>query len=276
MPKTTEAKTSPRTAGFVVIGNEVLDGIVLDTNSNWMETRLTALGLEVRMLVSVRDNLQEIGKALRFASENCDVVITTGGLGPTHDDMTLKAVALALGRELELDEEALGIVERQYEVLHRKGIVQTAQITEARKKMAVLPKGGVPLNNTVGGAPGVRIELESTTIFCLPGVPSELKSIFENSLVPWLEERISQKYHEVVVEFGTNDESTFAPAIDAVMKRCPGVYIKSMPKTYGTTWTLRVWLSARGEDEAALKTRVDEAVHRLEDVTGIPSSSVEK
>jgi nicotinamide-nucleotide amidase len=276
MPKSTDSKTGPKNVGFVVIGNEVLDGIVMDTNSNWMETRLTALGLEVRMLVSVRDDLQEIGKALHFASKNCDIVITTGGLGPTHDDMTLKAVALALGRELALDKEALSIVERQYRFLHQKGIVQTPEITESRKKMAVLPKGSTPLNNSIGGAPGVRIEDDGTTVFCLPGVPSELKFIFEDSIMPWLEERISRRYYEVVVEFDTNDESTFAPAIDAVMKKCSGVYIKSMPRTYGTTFTLRVWLSARGENEVELKTKVDDAVRQLEDVTGIPSSSVEK
>lgn len=266
---------SPETAGFVVIGNEVLDGIVLDTNSNWMELRLTALGLEMKMLVSVRDDLDEIGKALLFACENCDVVITTGGLGPTHDDMTLKAVALALGRELRLDEEAMGIVEKQYKALHKKGIVATSEITDSRKKMAVLPEGSVALNNSVGGAPGVRIDHEGSTIFCLPGVPSELKFIFEESVLPWLEERTSQKYYEKVVEFGTNDESTFAPAIDVVMKRCPEVYIKSMPKTYGTAWTLRVWVSARGTDRNHLKDKVEEAVRLLEEVTGIQADEVD-
>lgn len=276
MSKKNIEKEEPRSVGFVVIGNEVLDGIVLDTNSNWMEIRLTALGLETKMLVSVRDDLHEIGKALRFAHENCDVVIITGGLGPTHDDMTLKAVALALDLELRLDEEALGIVERQYKALHQNGIVQTAEITEPRRKMAILPEGSTALNNSVGGAPGVRIDYEGTTIFCLPGVPSELKFIFEESVMPWLEERISQKYYQTVVEFGINDESMFAPAIDSVMKECPDVYIKSMPKTYGTGWTLRVWISARGEDEGHLKEKVEEAVRKLEETTGIPSSVVER
>ncbi len=266
---------SPKSAGFVVIGNEVLDGIVLDTNSNWMEIRLTALGLEMRMLVSVRDDLEEIGKALRFACDNCDVVITTGGLGPTHDDMTLKAVALALGKELRLDEEAMEIVEKQYKALHAKGIVSTPEITESRRKMAVLPEGSTALNNSVGGAPGVRIDLEGTTVFCLPGVPSELMFIFEESVLPWLKERISQKYYETVVEFGTNDESTFAPAIDTVMRECPEVYIKSMPKTYGTAWTLRVWISARGNNAQHLREKVEEAIRKLEEVTGIQASLVD-
>jgi molybdenum cofactor synthesis domain-containing protein len=266
----------PRRAGFVVIGNEVLDGVVLDTNSNWMEPRLTALGLEMKMLVSVRDDLEEIGKALHFACENCDVVITTGGLGPTHDDMTLKAVARALGRELELDEEALRIVEKQYRKLYEEEIVKSPEITKSRKKMAILPAGAEALNNSVGGAPGVRLNHEGTTIFCLPGVPSELKFIFEESVIPWLEERISQRYHETVVEFDTNDESTFAPAIDEVMKEYPDVYVKSMPKTYGTTWTLRVWISARGEDSLDLEERVEKAVRKLEEVTGIKSSRADE
>ena len=74
------------TVGILAIGNEVLDGLVLDTNSNWMELRLVALGLQVRRLVSVRDEIDEIGKALEFLMESCDVVITSGGLGPTQPE----------------------------------------------------------------------------------------------------------------------------------------------------------------------------------------------
>ncbi|RLI55675.1 MAG: competence/damage-inducible protein A [Candidatus Thorarchaeota archaeon] len=264
-----------RTVGLVVIGNEVLDGIVLDTNSNWMELRLTALGLEVKRLVSVRDQLDEIGEALRFVCDACDVVITTGGLGPTHDDMTLHAVALALGVETAEHPEAIAIVERQYKNLYERGIVKSPDITPSRRKMARLPLGGVPLDNTVGGAPGVRIDHDGTTIFCLPGVPSELKFIFEDSLVPWLRARIQTNYVESIVEFDINDESVFSPAIDKVMKKYPEVYIKSMPKTYGTTWTLRIWLSARGADSAHLQDQITKAKQYLEDITGIISRPVE-
>jgi len=264
-----------KTVGILAIGNEVLDGLVLDTNSNWMELRLVAHGLQIKRLVSVRDEIEEIGKALRFLMDSCDVIITSGGLGPTHDDMTLKAIAIALRLKIQEDAEALAIVERQYKDLFARGIVQTPELTDARVKMAQIPEGSVPLDNRIGGAPGVRLETEQSVIFSLPGVPSELKFIFEDSVIPWISERVIQKFFEQVIEFGTHDESTFAPAIDVVMKKNPGVYIKSMPKTYGTTKTLRVWISARGEDKDTITKVVKDAIRNLEVETGISSKIVE-
>ncbi|MGY5874004.1 MAG: competence/damage-inducible protein A, partial [Candidatus Thorarchaeota archaeon] len=167
-----------KTTGIIAIGNELLDGKVLEDNSYWMEIRLAALGLETRRLASVRDEIDEIGHALDFVRETCDVVLTSGGLGPTHDDMTLKALATKLGKKLVENPEAIGIIKRQYKTLHGKGIVQAPDITESRRKMAQLPEGAKALDNRVGGAPGVMIQDGDTTIFCLPGVPSELKFIF--------------------------------------------------------------------------------------------------
>jgi nicotinamide-nucleotide amidase len=263
------------TAGIMVIGNEVLDGIVLDTNSNWMELRLVALGVEIQRLVSVRDDIEEIGEALQFARDACDMIITSGGLGPTHDDMTLKAIAKALERELIEDQEAIRIIERQYKTLHEKGIVEFPKLTEARRKMAMLPKGSLSLDNRVGGAPGVRIQDKDTTIFCLPGVPAELKFIFEDSVIPWVKENVVQKFHEQIVEFPIRDESVFAPAIDSVMKKIPKVYIKSLPKPYGTSKGIRVWVSARGNDDAELKELVKKAIVSLEKTTGVNSIPAE-
>ncbi|MFX1331009.1 MAG: molybdopterin-binding protein [Promethearchaeota archaeon] len=263
-------------AGILTIGNEVLDGLVLDTNANWMELRLTALSAEVHRLVGVRDVKKEIGAALDFLVGNCQLVITSGGLGPTHDDMTLEAIASHLGLPLIQDKDALAIVERQYKMLSDKGIVADSDISEPRKKMAKIPEGSVPLDNAVGGAPGVMLEVNDTTIFCLPGVPAELKYIFENSVKPWVEERVSEKYVEKIVEFEFKDESVFAPYIDRAMKKTPGVYIKSMPRSYGTSDVLRVWVSARGLNDAELNEIVSKAISSLEEETGMSSKSVEK
>ena len=152
------SKRETLTAGFLAIGNELLDGIVLESNCHWMETRLVALGVDIRRLVSVRDEIDEIGKALQFVREVCDVIITSGGLGPTHDDMTLKAIAIALGLEIHENADALEIVERQYKTLYERGIVQSPDMTEARVKMARIPDGAIPLDNRVGGAPGTRLQ----------------------------------------------------------------------------------------------------------------------
>lgn len=250
-------------AGILTIGNEVLDGLVLDTNANWMEIRLTALSAEIHRLVAVRDIKGEIGAALDFLVGSCQLIVTSGGLGPTHDDMTLEAIAAHLGLPLVEDREALAIVERQYKMLSDKGIVADSYISEPRKKMTRIPEGSIPLDNRVGGAPGVMLEVTDTTIFCLPGVPAELKYIFENSVEPWVEDRIAETYFEKIVEFGFKDESVFAPFIDRAMKKTPGVYIKSMPRKYGTTDVLRVWVSARGKDREALEDLVKDAIEYI-------------
>ena len=190
--------------------------------------------------------------------------------------MTLKAVAKALGRELVEDKDAIEIIRRQYKTLHEKEIVAEPDLTDARRKMALLPKGAFPLDNTVGGAPGVRIHDGDTTIFCLPGVPAELKFIFDDSVLPWIKDNVVQKFYEQLVEFEMKDESVFAPAIDSVMKQIPNVYIKSLPKPYGTSKGIRVWVSARGDNEVEIRKDVERAIGKLEEVTGIRSKPAEK
>jgi len=149
-------------------------------------------------------------------------------------------------------------------------------MTDARIKMAQIPEKSIPLDNRVGGAPGVMIEDNEATVFCLPGVPSELKFIFENSLVPWIRDRVRWKFYEKIVGFGLSDESVFAPAIDVVMKKHRGVYIKSMPKTYGTSKILRVWVSMRCENLEEAKEHVEDAIDDLENTTGLKARYVEE
>ncbi|RDE17824.1 MAG: hypothetical protein C4K49_00795 [Candidatus Thorarchaeota archaeon] len=261
-------------AGILTIGNEILDGLVLDTNSNWLELRLAALGVATIAQVTVRDDLAEIGNALSRLQGICSIIITSGGLGPTHDDMTLSAVSNRLGLELAEDPNALSIVKKQYEYLYAKGIVSTAELTESRKKMAHIPKGSKPLDNSVGGAPGVMISRDETTIFCLPGVPAELKAIFDASVRPWIEQKGKPFYYEETVDFAISDETMFAPFIDKAMRKHPGVYIKSMPKTYGTSDVLRVWVSARGNMHRDLKASVKGAIRTLAEVSGVNASPV--
>lgn len=250
-------------AGILIIGNEVLDGHVMDTNSNWIENRMTAKSVMVHRLVAVRDDMNEIAKGLSFLRDTCDVIIASGGLGPTHDDMTLHAVAHALGLPLVENQQALAMVEKQYRMLHEHEIVGSPEITEPRRKMALLPEGGLPLENQVGGAPGVMIELGNQVIFCLPGVPAELKDIFSSSVEPWLGRNVTTKYVEKIVEYVWRDESEFAPHIDTIMSRHKGVYIKSMPRRYGTTDVLRVWISARGSQEDSVRELVEAAIAGL-------------
>ena len=151
--------------------------------------------------------------------------------------------------------------------------MNSPEITESRRKMARIPKGSAALNNTVGGAPGVMLEIDNITIFCLPGVPSELKMIFEGSIVPWIQKKGTSEFYERIVEFEMRDESVFSPVIDIVMKKHPDVYIKSMPRTYGTSHVLKVWVSSRGSDKETVTKTVDDTIRSLCRETGLKAKS---
>ena len=249
--------------GILVVGNEILDGITLDTNSQWIINRLKPLGFHVHEAITVRDDVEAIGAALnRLIDDGCTLVFTTGGLGPTHDDMTLQGVAQELGLPLELDQASLEIVARQYRVLHEKGVIESGEMTDSRRKMAILPRGSRPLDNRVGGAPGVLLEAGGATVICLPGVPLELKWIFDEQVTPILRETVRDAYAERIVTLPLRDESTLAPIIDQVMEESPGVYIKSLVKPYGDEG-IRLWVSALGEDRDEVEAGVTRAVDRL-------------
>jgi molybdenum cofactor synthesis domain-containing protein len=253
--------------GLLVIGNEILDGVVLDTNSQWVINRLKTLSFDVKEKMTLRDDVAEISKAIhRIAEDGCGIVITMGGLGPTHDDMTLKGVAGAFSLPMELNEEALSIVTRQYAGLHSRGIIESGEITEPRRKMAVFPRGARPLDNRVGGAPGVLLESTGIMIISLPGVPTEMYWIFDNQVLPLLESRVEGVFAEKIINLPLRDESTLAPVIDEVMRRSPGVYIKSMVKPYGESG-IRFWISARGDYKPEVEKRVSVAADLLKELT---------
>ena len=143
---------------IVSAGNEVLIGDVLDTNTNWLCTRVTALGGLVRRTVMLRDDVQAIGAELRGClARRPALIFTVGGLGPTSDDRTLEGVALGLGVPLELHAEAERMVAAKYEEFFAAGYVPFPELNDNRRKMARLPAGAEPLVNPIGGAPGVLL-----------------------------------------------------------------------------------------------------------------------
>jgi molybdenum cofactor synthesis domain-containing protein len=249
--------------GILVVGNEILDGLVLDTNSQWIIKQLKVLSLQVSEKYTVRDEPQAISRALRrMISNGCNIIFTTGGLGPTHDDKTLMGVAMAFDLPMELNDEALKIVTRQYSNLHSRGIIENSVITEPRRKMAILPKGAKPIDNRIGGAPGVILNIEGAEVISLPGVPGELMWIFDNQLLGLLKTRVEGAFAEDVIYLPLRDESTLAPIIDEVMEEVPGVYIKSMVKPYGESG-IRLWISASGQSEIEVSERVKRVANLL-------------
>ena len=246
-----------------MVGNEILDGIVLDSNTHWITSRLNPLGFFLLERFTVRDVVTEIARAIkRTIEDGCRLIIICGGLGPTHDDMTVKGVAEAFGLPMEINEDAMEIVTRQHIELHKRGIIHSSDLTEARIKMAILPRGSKALDNRVGTAPGVLLEKEGVTVILLPGVPAELMWIFNNQVMPRLAAQVDGYFYEETFSLDLRDESILAPVIDEAMRIVPGVWVKSLVKPYGEAG-IRLWISARGDSKQEVKARVEKASETL-------------
>jgi nicotinamide-nucleotide amidase len=251
-----EKRESAPVVEIVAAGNEVLLGDVLDTNSNWLCRRVTVLGGQVRRCVLVRDEVEAIADELRAAlARRPQLVFTVGGLGPTEDDLTLRGVALAAGRCLELNAEAERLVRAKYEEFFRSGHVPTADMNDARRKMALLPRGAEPLVNPVGGAPGVWLEIHGCVVVSLPGVPGELRAIVSESLAPRLAELFGPACYgeRSLVVPDLQDESVIAAILRRVDAANRGVYVKSRARQFGEARALRITLSARASDREELE-----------------------
>ncbi len=213
---------------MLAVGRELLIGRTVNTNARWMGARLAKRGSLLSEITTVDDDLAEIAGGLRTSlSRKADYIVVVGGLGPTPDDMTLKGIALATGRPLRLNAVALRLIREHYRERGLGGV----EMTPARKKMATLPTRAAALPNPAGTAPGVRLAVGSTKVFCLPGVPSEMKAIFRNSVEPLIANdlgNLSRAYIRLKVE-GIY-ESALAPLISRELRRHPGAYIKSHPK----------------------------------------------
>jgi molybdenum cofactor synthesis domain-containing protein len=214
------------TAEIISVGNELLIGHTLDTNSHWIAKRLTKFGWTLQRITVLRDSLAAIKDGVTGAlRRKPDLLITIGGLGPTHDDMTLKGVALALNKRLALNPVALEMVKARYSALEA-----STGLTRFRTKMATLPEGGQPLPNSVGTAPGIVVKVGATRLVSLPGVPSEMKAIFNGSVTPMLRESKAKAPKEVSIGLVGIIESALAPALDRTRRAFPGLYFKSHPR----------------------------------------------
>jgi molybdenum cofactor synthesis domain-containing protein len=211
------------------IGNELLLGNTVNTNASWIASRVTTLGGNVTRITTVADNLEEISQALREAIRRRPAfIITTGGIGPTFDDMTMHGVAKGLRVRLRLDRAAVMMIREHYARGFPKSHIE---LTKPRLKMARLPFGAVAIRNPIGTAPGARLNVRGIGIFCLPGVPREAKAIFRETISSSIGARArGSMYFDKWVRVQGVMESVLAPLVDRTMRRWAGVYVKSHPR----------------------------------------------
>jgi nicotinamide-nucleotide amidase len=238
----------PFTAVIIGVGNELLNGRTANTNAQWLCGEIYSLGGSVRRVLTVPDDLQEIEAALREAIlKRPRWVVTTGGLGPTYDDMTLVGVASALGRELGEDEAAKDMILKRLAEYKVQGRAQPLEFTPERAKMARIPAGSKPLSNSAGTAPGVLIELDGTYVACLPGVPSEMKAIFQEHLTPMMAGN-RLKTVTIDTEVSGVPEAALAPTLVTLAQKYPRVYVKSHPRGFEGVSRVLVQLTGRGDE----------------------------
>jgi nicotinamide-nucleotide amidase len=259
---------------IVCVGNELLIGKTLNTNAQWLAKLATSLGVTVHRITVVGDDVDEIASAMReVLRRRPRFIITTGGLGPTFDDMTLKGIAKGLRRKLEVNNEALKLVRGKYEALLNEGRIEKVELTPARTKMATFPKNTKPLHNSVGTAPGMMASVDGTILIALPGVPPEMEAIFEESVAPMLKRDAGKSaFFEASIYVNGVMESSLAPLIDRAMHDNPDVYIKSHvytkshPQVEGRRSHIELHFSTTAEDSETARFRLDKTMAQLSEL----------
>jgi len=230
------------TSSIVAIGDELVGGFTLDTNSHWMAERLRLLGYPVKRVTQIRDRPPEIVDRVRSELDDADLtdVFLSGGLGPTPDDRTFAALADALGRELVIWEETRARIERRVQRMHSMGLLESPDVTEGNLRMARIPAGPAHVfKNRRGMAPGTMYEVGGKRIFVLPGVPLELKGIFTEELEPqFLTAGSAATVRELRFTFAI--EARFYPLMRELEETFPDVSVGSYPNFETKELVIRV------------------------------------
>ena len=247
-------------ASVISIGDELLRGQVVDTNSAWLAERLEALGVCLVRHVTVGDDEGQIAQAIKDARRDSKLVVLTGGLGPTLDDLTRAGVARALGVELYEDPAALRQIEAFFVRADRP-------MPEANRMQALMPRGCTVIANPRGTAPGIAAQFEGSQVFALPGVPAEMRVMFEQTLVPAL---AAERDRTCTCVRRVN---CFGAPEAGVGERLADLMERGQNPEVGTTASegvISVRIKATGRDlaeaEARAQATVDEIRRRLGDV----------
>ena len=241
---------------IVTIGDEILIGQIVDTNSSYIAKALDKIGIATHEMLSISDDKQHILDTFNLLQNKVNVVIVTGGLGPTKDDITKKTFC-------DYFEDTL--VENEAVLLHVKSIIEgiyKRPITQINKEQALVPTKAKVLFNQAGTAPGMWMEKENTVFISLPGVPYEMKYLIDNEVIPNLVQKFERPYivHQTIMTYGRG-ESMIAEQIEEWEDNLPDfiklAYLPSPGK-------VRLRLSARGTNEELLKSEIKYQVEKLD------------
>ncbi|NML59353.1 CinA family nicotinamide mononucleotide deamidase-related protein [Chryseobacterium cheonjiense] len=244
-----------KNAVLITIGDEILSGNTVDTNSNFIAAELKNIGIKVSQIFTISDEIETIKNTIQSAFEIGDIIITTGGLGPTRDDKTKKAIAEFFNDEIALDETTFNHLKAYMEKRGR------LEILERNREQAFVPIRSTVFQNHYGTAPCTMMEERGKLLFSLPGVPYEVKPLIKNQIVPYLKEKFSLNYISTrIVSVVGIPESILADQIEDWELALPeNLALSYLP--VGTRVKLR--LTATGENEPALQQQLEEEIQKL-------------
>lgn len=247
-------------AVLITIGDEILSGNTVDTNSNFIATELKNIGIRVSQIFTISDEIETIKNTLQSAFEMGDLVITTGGLGPTRDDKTKKALAEFFNDEIALDEITF---EHLRGYMEKRGRLD---ILERNKEQAFVPAKSTVFQNQYGTAPCMMMELNGKLSFSLPGVPYEVKPLIKDQIIPYLKDHFNLNYIATrIVSVVGIPESILADKIEDWELALPeNLALSYLP--IGTRVKLR--LTATGADELVLLQQLEEEIQKLFPIIG--------
>ena len=247
-------------AAIITIGDEILIGQIVDTNSAFIAKSLDRIGVEIYEMISISDSKQHILETFEKFQNKVDLVLITGGLGPTKDDVTKKTFCDYFGDELivnkEVEEHVIELIER---VMNRKA-------SQINKDQALVPSKCTVLHNKVGTAPGMWMKKENTVFISLPGVPYEMKYLVENEIIPKVVREYKRPYilHKTILTYGQG-ESLVAERIENWENNLPDfIKLAYLP----SPGRVRLRLSSKGTDKEFLETSIAENVISLSKIIG--------
>lgn len=247
-------------AEIITIGDELLIGQVVDTNSAWLGQQLTFNGIRVKQKTAVSDSPEHIKDAIRLAVERADIILLTGGLGPTKDDLTKQTLADFFGMKMRLDEVVLNDVTELFKRFGR-------EITDTNRTQAEVPDGCEVVRNPNGTAPGMWFDRDGKIFVSMPGVPYEMKAMFSDSVLPKLSARFSLPaiYHRTVMTQGIGESwlSDTLETWEASLKE-ENIGLAYLP----SPGMVRLRLTAYGTDKKELQKKTDAKIAELPELIG--------
>jgi nicotinamide-nucleotide amidase len=248
-------------AEIIAIGSELLLGQIIDTNSASIAKSLAGSGIELVHTTTVGDDLQRMKETINAAVHRSEIVITTGGLGPTEDDLTREAVAEAFQRPLVFQSHLM----EQIEALFKK---RGFRMVESNRKQAYIPEGAIPIENPKGTAPGFIVEYSNGAIISIPGVPSEMEFLMENTVIPYLRKRFDLQRQVIryrVLRACGLGESAIGQQIKDLMKESKNPSVG----TLASIGDIRIRITAKADNSADASNLIQRMEQEIRSRLGI-------